>query len=182
MNSREATLSRAVDWADIVRVIALMSAGLLITTLGLPQFVTGPLVNALLILTVLWCGVSQALFVGLVTPMGAALSGILPVPLAIMIPFIALGNGIFVSVFGGLQRVNRWLALGVAAVLKFGLLYLAVTVLVARPLSLVIAGQPEVVAVPNAFVGMMSWPQLLTALAGGAIAFGIDYASRRLAR
>ncbi len=56
-----------------------------------------PLVNALLILTVLWLGVSQALFVGMVTPMGAALSGILPLPLWIMIPFIALGNAVLVS-------------------------------------------------------------------------------------
>jgi hypothetical protein len=182
MNTREMTWNRSIEWTSLGRLVLLMATGLLITNLGLPQYVTGPLVNALLILTVLWSGVSQALFVGMVTPMGAALSGVLPLPLWIMIPFIALGNAVLVTCFGGLRRTNRWVALTVAAVAKFAVLYLAVTVLVAHPLSLVIAGKAQAVVVPSAIVNMMTWPQLLTALAGGAIAFGVEFGSRRLAK
>jgi hypothetical protein len=182
MNSREMTWNRNVEWTSLGRLVLLMATGLVITNLGLPQYITGPLVNALLILTVLWSGVSQAIFVGMVTPMGAALSGVLPLPLWIMIPFIALGNAVWVSLFGGLRGINRWVALVVAAVAKFVLLYAAVTVLVAHPLSLVVSGHAQAVVVPQAIVAMMAWPQLLTALAGGVIAFGVEFGSRRLAK
>jgi hypothetical protein len=174
--------NRSIEWTSLGRLLLLMATGLVITNLGLPQYVTGPLVNALLILTVLWSGVSQALFVGMVTPMGAALSGILPLPLWIMIPFIALGNAAFVSLFGGLRGANRWVALAVAAVVKFALLYAAVTLLVAHPLSLMISGHAQAIVVPQAIVAMMTWPQLLTAVAGGIIAFGVEYGSRRWAK
>lgn len=182
MNTREITWSRSVEWASLARLVALMGAGLLITNLGMPQWITGPLVNALLILAVLWGGVSQAIFVGMVTPLGAAMSGILPLPLLVMIPFIALGNALFVSLFGGLYQKNRWLALGVGAVVKAAFLYGAVTLLVVRPLSLVIAGQAQAVVVPGAMVNMMSWPQALTAVAGGLIAFGVNWTAARLAK
>ncbi len=76
--------------------------------------------------------------------------------------------------------MNRWLALVVAAVAKFALLYVAVTVLVAHPLNLMIAGQAQAIVVPQAIVAMMTWPQLLTAVAGGVIAFGVEFGSRRL--
>lgn len=182
MNTRELTWNRSIEWTSVGRLVLLMATGLLITNLGLPQYVTGPLVNALLILTVLWAGVSQALFVGMVTPMGAALSGVLPLPLWIMIPFIALSNAALVSFFGGLRSANRWLALAVAAVAKFALLYAAVTILVAHPLNLMIAGQAQAIVVPQAIVAMMTWPQLLTAVAGGVIAFGVEFGALRLVR
>jgi hypothetical protein len=182
MNSHEMTWNRAMDWTGLGRLVLLMATGLLITNLGLPQYITGPLINALLIMTVLWSGVSQALFVGMVTPMGAALSGVLPLPLWVMIPFIALGNAVLVSLFGALRGMNRWVALAVAAMAKSALLYVAVTVLVAHPLSLVISGNAQPVVVPQAIVAMMAWPQLLTAVAGGVIAFGLEAGARRLAR
>lgn len=182
MNTREMIWTRNIEWASLVRLAVLMGAGLLITNLGLPQWLTGPLVNALLILTVVWGGISQAIFVGMVTPLGAALSGVLPLPLLVMIPFIALGNAVFVSIFGSLYGKNRWLALAVSAVVKAGFLYAAVTLLVARPLSLVIAGQAQPVVVPGTIVNMMSWPQALTALAGGLIAFGVNWGAARLTK
>ena len=133
MNTREMTWTRNVEWVGLLKLVALMGAALLISNLGMPQWITGPLVNALLILTVLWLGVSQAIFVGMVTPLGAVLSGILPLPLLVMIPFIAIGNAILVSVFGSVRRVNQWVALVIAAVAKAAFLFLAVTLLVAHP-------------------------------------------------
>jgi hypothetical protein len=179
MNAKEMTWGRSIDWAGLGRLAALMALGLLIPNLGMPQWLTGPLVNALLILTVLWLGVTQAILVGLVTPLAAALSGVLPLPLLVMIPFIALSNAVFVSVFGSLRSTNRWTALVAGAVAKSALLFVAVTVLVARPLSLIVAGQTQAVLVPAAIANMMTWPQLLTALAGGSIAFGIAWAGSR---
>jgi hypothetical protein len=180
MNARETTWTSNIEWVELLKMVALMGAGLLISNLGMPQWITGPLVNALLILTVLWLGVSQAIFVGMVTPLGAFASGILPLPLLVMVPFIAIGNAILVSVFGGIRRANQWAALAIAAVTKVAFLYLAVTLLVAHPLSLVIGGQGQEVAVPASIVNMMSWPQLLTALAGGALAFGVNWTGKKL--
>ncbi len=182
MNTRETTWTRNIEWAGLLKLVVLMGAGLLISNLGMPQWLTGPLVNALLILTVLWLGVSQAIFVGMVTPLGAVVSGILPLPLLVMIPFIAMGNAIFVSTFGGLRRTNQWVALAVGAVAKAAFLFVAVTVLVAHPLSLVIAGQGQAVVVPASIVNMMSWPQLLTALAGGALALGVNWTAAKLSK
>jgi hypothetical protein len=99
-----------------------------------------------------------------------------------MIPFIALGNAVLVIAFGSLRHTNRWVALVAGSVLKFALLSIAVSALVAHPLSLMIAGKAQSIAIPSLIVNMMTWPQLLTALAGGLIAFGIAYASRRVAR
>ncbi len=178
----ERTLNRTHILLDAARLAGLMALALLITGLGLPQWLTGPLVNALLLLTVEWVGVNQAILLGMVTPLGAAVSGVLPLPLMATIPFIALGNATLVSVYGALRARNRWLALGVAAASKFALLALAVTWLVARPLSVVIAGEAQTLALPPAIVEMMRWPQLATALAGGIIAFGANALARRGSR
>lgn len=179
MNAREMTWGRSIDWSSLARLAGLMALGLLIPNLGMPQWLTGPLVNALLILTVLWLGVTQAIVVGMVTPLAAAMSGVLPLPLYLMIPFIALGNAVFVSVFGGLRGTNRWAALVIGAAAKFALLFVAVNILIARPFSLIVSGQTQAVVLPAAIASMMTWPQLLTAVAGGAIAFGIAWAGSR---
>jgi hypothetical protein len=150
----------------------LVAAALAITNVGLPQPITGPLVNALLLLTVEWCGVSQAIVVGMTTPLGAALRGMLPLPMLVMIPFIALGNAALAGVYGALRAKNRWVALVAAATAKFALLYAAVSLLLARPLSLLTAGGAQAATIPDAFAAMMTWPQLATALMGGLIAFG----------
>lgn len=151
-----------------------LTAGLAIPLIGLPQWVTGPLVNALLVLIALRLGVGEAIVVGMVTPLAAALRGVLPLPLLVMIPFIALGNAALVSVLGALWERGKWAALGLAAAAKFVLLYAAVTWLVARPLSVQVGGVAQAVAMPAAIVEMMRWPQLGTALVGGAIALGAD--------
>ncbi len=119
MESRSWAVSRSVVWAGVARTTLALASALAITNMGLPQYVTGPLVNALLLLTLEWCGVSQALVVGMVTPMGAAVRGILPLPLWVMIPFIAVGNAVFVGIFHVLRGRNRAVALVVAAVAKF---------------------------------------------------------------
>jgi len=173
METMTALWKRSTLWTGMARLALLLAAALAITNLGLPQAITGPLVNALLLLTVEWCGVSQALVVGMTTPVGALLRGVLPLPLLVMIPFIAAGNAVLVSIYGALRERNRWVALALAAFGKFVLLYASVTLLSARPLSLLTSGGSQVAAIPPALASMMAWPQLATALAGGAIALGI---------
>ena len=88
----------------------------------------------------------------------------LPV-LAPMLPFIILGNAVLVVVFGGwLKESSYWVRLAAASVLKFALIY-ASSLLV---IKLIVN---ETVAASAAT--MMSWPQLVTAVGGGLLAFGI---------
>lgn len=170
-----------VDWVALARLTLAAALALAITNLGLPQAITGPLVNALLLLTVESLGVSQAMVVGMLTPMGAALRGILPLPLVVMIPFIALGNATLVGVYGALHQFHRGVALVCGAVAKFAVLYASVALLQARPLFLAGPGGVQTVAIPEAMWNMMRWPQLATALVGGLLAFGTMGAYRWLA-
>ncbi|NLS78013.1 MAG: ECF transporter S component [Chloroflexi bacterium] len=179
MNTRENVWSRSWPWAGTAQFVALLALAVIIPNLGMTQLVTGSLVNALLLLTVLWSGVTPALLLGMVTPLGAALRGVLPLPLWMMIPFIAMGNALYSATFGALRRTNRWLAVGAAAAAKFLLLYGVVTLLVSRPLNLLIGGSAQSVSIPASIATMMQWPQLATALIGGAIALSINWAVSR---
>ncbi|MHB1293692.1 MAG: ECF transporter S component [Anaerolineae bacterium] len=182
MNANATVWTRNKDFAHLARLMGGLALGLLIPNLGLPQWLTGPLVNALLLLSIEGIGLGEALAIGAVTPMAAALRGVLPLPLLVMVPFIALGNAAFVSLYARLRPTSRWLALGVASVCKFALLYGAVTVLVAHPLKLVLSGATQAITIPQSIVQMMSWPQLATALAGGLIAWGVRWAAERQTR
>jgi hypothetical protein len=161
------------------KLVLILGIAVAIPTLGLPQWITGPLVNALLILTVGWCGVTEAILVGMTTPLSAALRGVLPLPLLVMIPFIALGNAAFVATFAATKRISRWQPVVVAAVVKFGVLALAVTMLAAHPLSIAIGGAAQSIHLPPSIVSMMTWTQLATALAGGLVALGVKAAAER---
>ena len=176
-------VGRSVATSRALALALAVTAGVLIPTLGLPQWITGPLVNAVLLVTALRLGVSEAMVVGLATPLAALLRGVLPLPLLVMTPFIALANSTLVGVFGALRGRGRWLAVGAAAacaVMLWCTVGAAVTILVARPLSLAMGGSAQAVALPAAMVEMMRWPQLATALVGGALAITADAAwSRR---
>jgi hypothetical protein len=165
--------------ASAAKIGLLVSLGLIIPALGLPQPVTGPLVNALLILSVEVAGPATAILVGMVTPLNGLLHGILPLPLMVMIPFIALSNALFVGLYGELRRRNYWLGVAAGAAAKFALLHAIVTWLVARPLSVAVAGGPTTAAFSTAMIHMLQWPQLATALAGGVLAFAALAAYRR---
>ena len=117
----------------------------------------------------------------MVTPLGAALRGVLPLPMVVMIPFIALGNAVLVSVYAALRERNRAWALVAGAVAKFAVLFGSVTVLQLAPLTLTVGATANAVAIPAALAQMMSWPQLATALGGGILAQGAAVLSSRLA-
>lgn len=154
----------------IVLTALFIALTIAIQMLGFPQPVTGPLVNCMLLLSALFAGPISGILVGLVTPWIAFLRGILMAPLAPMIPFIMLGNGVYVLCFYlcrkflGKKVLGSAVGIATGAVVKF----------------LILSGAVQfVVTVPDKIAKAMQFPQLLTALAGGAIAV---IAARLIAR
>ncbi len=134
------------------------------------QWITGPLVNAILIIALFLLGIRSALILCFVPSLMALAGGLLPAVLAPVVPFIMLGNTILVLImewfYTNIKDANKgyWLGLVIGASLKFLFLFLNVNI-VSRLLI-----KKELAA---AVAGMMSWPQLATALTGGLIAWGV---------
>lgn len=134
--------------------------------------VTGSIVNLLLILSVMTCGLLSGLTTAVLSPVLARLFGI--GPLWSIIPFIILGNLTLILLWhfiGSRTKFNRIAAYIVAliaaaaakfAVLYFGIVKLAVPVLLQLPEQ-----QATVIS------AMFSIPQLITAAIGGAAAIVI---------
>jgi hypothetical protein len=179
MHTSQSQLVSRARWITWAKIGLALSLALLIPALRLPQPVTGPLVNALLILTALSAGPQAAVAVGLVTPLNALFSGVLPLPMMVLIPFIALGNGLYAVVFSALRERSFWLGIAAGAAVKFALLYAASTWLVTLLTGLLFG---KALALPAAAVYTMQWPQLATALAGGVLAYAILTSYKRLAR
>lgn len=126
------------------------------------QAIAGPIVNATLFVSVVILGAQNAILVGLIPSLIALSAGLLPPILAPMIPFIMVGNTILIIVFSYLKKRNYWLGVIVAGALKFIFLFSTSSIVINLLLKKEIATKVAV---------MMSWPQLLTALAGGLIAY-----------
>lgn len=126
--------------------------------LRMPQYVTGPVVNMMLIMAALIVSQWSGVFIGAVTPYIAFVSGILPAPLAPIIPFIMVSNATYVLLFTWLKPINQYLGIILASLVKFGILALAVRFLI---------------EVPPPVAHMMQFPQLITALIGGFLALFI---------
>lgn len=139
----------------LTRTALLLALTLVAQLMGLPQPITGPLVNMFLFMAVLLVGMGGGSVIGAVTPWVALSRGILAAPLAPMVPFIAASNIALVLSFGLLKKVNKYLAIVVAAVAKF--LILA-------------AGVRFFVQVPAKAAQALQTPQLITALIGGVAA------------
>ncbi|GEM_PF-750391 len=85
------------------QIVVLARTGLFLAVLmaiqlvGLPNLLTGILVNAILIFVLLMSGLRHALFLGLLSPIGGIISGHLPAPLYPVLPVIICGNFVFVA-------------------------------------------------------------------------------------
>ena len=144
-------------------------------TKGFGQLVTGTCVNAILAVSVLVGGLGSGITVALVSPVLAFLLGIAPQILTV--PAIMAGNSVYVLLLhlladregkDLLRQAAAWL---LAAVGKFAALYLIVVKVICGVMApaLLEAGTlkaPMLKALPATF----SWPQLVTALLGGAVA------------
>ena len=126
------------------------------------QPITGPLVNALLLIATVLVGPFEAVMIGLVPSTVALASGTLPLPLAPMVPFIMIGNALFVGLFYYSKKLGFLPAVIIAALIKFVFLAGTVRLLMSTMIKSELVAKLSI---------MMSWPQLFTALTGGLIAY-----------
>jgi predicted membrane protein len=155
----------------LVRASLLLAIAIIIQILGknipeINQFLVGPIVNAILIITAFVCGTWWGIGVGVLTPVIAWLVGQLPGPMAPFIPFIMIGNALFVIFFGILKNQQKWgkyIGLILGSFVKF--LFLSFSA--AKLITVFNIGIQQKIA--SKLVIMMGIPQLITALIGSII-------------
>ena len=134
---------------------------------GISQFFVGPAVNAILILTAVICGSIYGVLVGSLTPLLAWLTGQLASVLGPFIPFIIIGNIIFVLSFVILNKhgkYGKYLGILIGSFIK----YVFLSISASKLLPLFKLNMPPKIV--NKLVITMGTPQLITALIGGAFA------------
>ena len=129
------------------------------------QWLTGPIVNVALILAVYLIGVRPAILIGILPSTIALSAGLLPAPLAPMIPFIILGNTLMILTVDWFKNENAyWSGIIFGAAGKFCLLFFTSNLVIHLLIQPVLA---------PAVSQMMSWPQFVTAILGGIIAWAV---------
>ena len=165
-NDQEKTTAITFPVATYKTKDALWTLGFILAAVILPallahtpqnQWITGTIVNALLFLAVWRVGIINAALVAALPSSIALLRGLLPAPMAILVPYIIISNIALILVF---YAIKKYPLAGVisGSVVKF--LYL-------------FAINSFFIKLATPLVVMMQWPQLVTALAGGMIAVGI---------
>jgi len=149
-------------------MLALLIAAQIVTR-SLGQFITGSLVNMILLISVFMIGRGGGLAVALVSPFLAFFLGVGPVFIQI-VPFIAVGNAILVFIAGFFRkniirpgnkdRIITAIGLAAAGVVKVVFLWIGV-VIILLPFIPGIKSQQV-----TAMSFMFSWPQIVTALIG----------------
>ena len=180
-------MKKKIYWITETAVMLALLVALQALTKAMGQLVTGSCVNAVLAIAVLVGGMSCGLTVALCSPALAFLLGIAPQVLTV--PAIMVGNCVFVVVLAlladtsGKNVVRQILAWLTAAVAKFATLYAVVVWLICGVMAngLLESGvmkAPMLKLLPATF----SWPQLFTALIGGAVALLIAPVIRKALR
>jgi len=174
--AQKISMNQTIFWT---RLVILTSLTLAMEMIGLPQPVTGPIVNLMLILTTLILNPIAAVILGTITPTVAVIRGQLPAILMPMVPFIILGNALLVLTFGFVRHLlsgsrppaslplkspANWAGLLAGSFAKFLWLYFSV-----KHILPLLIGK----TLPPRLVSMMALPQLITALIGGALALAI---------
>ena len=180
-------MKKKIRWITETAVMLALLVSLQAVTKPMGQLVTGSCVNAILAVSALVGGLSSGLTVALISPILAFLLGIAPQILTV--PAIMVGNAVYVVLLSlladksGTNMVKQVIAWLIAAGAKFASLYAIVVLLICGVLSesLLAAGvmkAPMLKALPATF----SWPQLFTALIGGAVALLIVPVLRKALR
>ena len=171
-------MNKKIRFITETAVMLALLVSLQALTKPMGQLVTGSCVNAVLAMSALVGGLGCGLTVALISPILAYLLGIAPQILTV--PAIMVGNSVFVILLAlladktGKNLVKQVIAWVTAAAAKFAALYAIVVWLICGVLSegLLASGAmkaPMLKALPATF----SWPQLFTALIGGALALAI---------
>lgn len=158
-------------WITETAVMLALLICLQALTKPMGQLVTGSFVNGVLAVTVLVAGLYSGLTVALISPVLAYLMGIAPQVLTV--PAIMVGNCVYVILMyviagkDSKKLVRQLLAWLTAAVAKFAALYAIVAWVICNVLAQNLGVKPPMAA---KLIPMFSWPQLVTALIGGAVA------------
>lgn len=171
-------------WITRTAVLLALLITLQAVTKPLGQLVTGSCVNAVLAVAALLSGMSSGLTVALLSPIFAYLFGI--APQLVTVPAIMAGNTMFVVVLRlvadttGRSVWRQCVAWISAAAAKFAVLYVLVVLVVCGLASnyLLEKGMLKAPMLQN-LPGVFTWPQLFTALIGGAVALLITPVLRR---
>lgn len=140
----------------LTKAAVLLAIAIVFQLTKMGQYVTGTGINAVLITAVGVCGLPWAAAIGFMTPMLAVLLGVQPPATIVLVPFIIAGNIVYATLFRVLRKHNDYIGVIVAAFAKFILLYSAANIIVNK--------------LPAPIKLAFSFPQLITAAAGGAIA------------
>ena len=168
-------MNKKIRWITETAVMLALLVTLQALTKPMGQLVTGSCVNTVLAVSVLLAGMFSGVTVALASPVLAYLLGIAPQILTV--PAIMAGNTVFVVLLyfvagkdskNIVRQIVAWLT---AAIAKFATLYAVVVWLICGVFAdgLLASGvlkAPMLKALPVTF----SWPQLFTALIGGAVA------------
>lgn len=168
-------MKKKIWWITETAVMLALLVTLQTLTKPMGQLVTGSFVNAVLAVTVLVAGPYSGVTVALISPVLAYLLGIAPQILTV--PAIMVGNTMYVVLLyfiAGtdskkvLRRAAAWI---IAATVKFATLYAIVVWLICGVFAerLMDAGTLKAPML-NMLPATFSWPQLITALIGGAVA------------
>ncbi|MCR4434556.1 MAG: ECF transporter S component [Clostridiales bacterium] len=128
------------------------------------NFIVGPLVNACLLIATATVGVWGGIIIAAIAPVGSLLTTHSPIASFLLpfSPFVAAGNIVLVLCFYFLLKKSKIAGIILGAVLKFGVLFGSVSFfLVVLKMAPKLAGT---------LYFLFGWPQLVTALVGGAIA------------
>jgi hypothetical protein len=166
MNNQEKTTAVTFPVATYSAKESFWTLGFLVAAVIFPallahtphnQWITGTIVNALLFLAVWRVGIVNAMLVAVLPSSIALVRGLLPAPMAALIPYIILSNIILIASFYALKKYP------LAGIISASL---------AKFIFLFVIASFFIEAVGPLLV-MMQWPQLFTALAGGLIAMGV---------
>jgi len=182
-------MRKKVLWITETAVMLALLVTLQALTKPLGQMITGSCVNAVLAIAVLLAGMSSGITIALISPVCAYLFGIAP-NFVTVLP-IMIGNVCFVvllRLIAGTTHKPIWrqaAALAAAAGTKFLVLYLLVVEVICGLASgsllgkklgdIVVLAPPMLKMLP----AMFAWPQLFTALIGGAVALLITPVLRK---
>ena len=168
-------MNKKIRWITETAVMLALLVTMQALTKPAGQLVTGSVVNAILAVTVLVAGLSSGIVVALISPVLAYLLNIAPQILTV--PAIMVGNTVFILLLHFIagkdskKIVRQVIAWIVAAFAKFASLYAIVVWLICGVFSQGLLESGALNAhLLKALPGTFSWPQLFTALIGGAVA------------
>lgn len=163
-----------IETNNVVKTSILLATAIVIQFFGrnfpqINQFLVGPVINTILILTTIICGLKWGILTGLLTPVLALIVGQLSLPMAPFIPFIIMGNIIYVIVFKVFSnyKYGDYIGILISSVFK----YLFLSFSAKNVVKLIGLNLPNKILEKLAI--MMSTPQLITALCGGIFAISL---------